>query len=255
MAGTGNDPAANSAVDAGNAQPLTDTPTHDASEAGRAAHSPVDDPRRPRLIPGLDDSPLTLEMIRDHVTSRFPDVTADLAHGELTLSVRPDQVHELLAFCRDDAQLQTRVLADLSGVHWPAGEFVIDRQPSTSGWPEYRVSRDQGVIEVLYILRSISHNHWFRVSVGVPDEAPSLPTVSDLFPTANYHEREVFDFFGVEFTGHPGLTRILMPEDWVGHPHRKDYPLGGVDIDYEHGKFIPPPERRDLREMVGGDDR
>lgn len=242
-------------VEPGNAQATGDVPEHDVSEAGRAADSPVDDRRRPRLLPGVAGDPMTLEMIRDHVTSRFPEVTGEITHGELTLHATAEQVHDLLAFARDDDELSCHSLADLSGVHWPAGDHVIERQPSTTGWPTYRVSRDQGVIEVLYVLRSLDRNHWFRVSVGVPDDAPVLPTVTDLFPTANWHEREVFDFFGVDFTGHPGLTRILMPEDWVGHPQRKDYPLGGVNIDYENDKFIPPPQQRDLREVVGGDER
>jgi NADH-quinone oxidoreductase subunit C len=240
-------------VEPGASQATTDTPEHPADEAALAARTPVDDRRRPRLIPGLDGDPMTLEMIRDHIVSRFPDVTADIAHGELTVHVTAAQVHDVVAFCRDDDRLRCLTLADLSGIHWPAGDHVIERQPSTTGWPEYRVSRDQGVIEVLYILRSLDRNHWFRVSVGVPDDAPVVPTVTDLFPTANWHEREVFDMFGVDFTGHPGLNRILMPEDWVGHPQRKDYPLGGVVIDYENDKFIPPPQQRDLREVVGGD--
>lgn len=242
-------------VEPGASQALDDVPAHDAAEAGQAAASPTDDWRRPRRIPGLHGDPMTLEMIRDHVTARFPDVVGDITHGELTLHVPAEGLHDLMTFCRDDDELRCLSLADLSGVHWPAGDHAIERQPSTTGWPEYRVSREQGVIEVLYVLRSLDRNHWFRISVGVPDDAPVIPTVTDLFPTANWHEREVYDFFGVDFTGHPGLTRILMPEDWVGHPHRKDYPLGGVVIDYEHDKFIPPPQQRDLREVVGGDDR
>lgn len=231
----------------------TEPPTHDVSEAGAAAHSPVDDRRRPRLIGGLEGEPLALESLADHIVARFPDVTTDITHGELTVHATAELVRDLLTFARDDETLRCAVLADLSGVHWPAGEHVIDRQPSTTGWPQYRVSREAGVIEVLYVLRSLQRNHWFRVSVGTDDTAPTLPTVTDIFPTASFHEREVFDFFGVIFEGHPGLTRILMPDDWLGHPHRKDYPLGGVNIDYDHDKFIPPPQRRDLREIVGGD--
>jgi NADH-quinone oxidoreductase subunit C len=237
----------------GDAQELGELPEHDPSEAAAAADSPAGDRRRPRLLPGLHREPMTLEEIRDHVVARFPDVTAETTHGELTLHASAANVHDVLAFVRDDEQLLCHSLADLSGVHWPAGDHVIQRQTSTTGWPEYRVSREQGVIEVLYVVRSLDRNHWFRVSAGVPDDAPVLPTVTDLFPTANWHEREVFDFFAVQFEGHPGLHRILMPEDWVGHPHRKDYPLGGVVIDYENDKFIPPPQQRDLREIVGGD--
>jgi NADH-quinone oxidoreductase subunit C len=199
---------------------------------------------------GMTGDALTLEDLAARLTDRFDAVTTDLAHGELTVHVPPDQLVAVLTFCRDDAELGCELLADLSGVHWPAGDHVVQRQPSTTGWPDYRIARDEGVIEVLYILRSVSRNHRLRVSVGTPDDDPRLPSVTGVYETANFHEREVYDFFGVVFDGHPDLTRILMPDDWLGHPHRKDYPLGGVDIPYEHDKFIPPPDERDLREVV-----
>ena len=82
-----------------------------------------------------------------------------------------------------------------------------------------------------------------RVSVGVDDDEPRLPTATNVWPTANFHEREVHDMFGVEFEGHPNLRRILMPDEWVGHPQRKDYPLGGIDVEYK-GATIPPPDER-----------
>ena len=245
---------ANPPVEPGASQAVGDTtPEHDVEEAAAAAASSSGDPRRPRLHAGLDGEPMPLEDIAARITERFPQVTTDITYGELTCHAIADDLVDLLAFCRHDELLRCGSLADLSAAHWPAGEHAIERQPSTTGWPEYRVSREVGVVEVLYVLRSLHHNHWFRVSVGVSDEDLTLPSVVDVYPTANYHEREVYDFFGVVFEGHPGLHRILMPEDWVGHPLRKDYPLGGVNIDYEHDKFIPPPQRRDLREIVGGD--
>jgi len=195
-------------------------------------------------------SSLTLDAIAQRVTERFPEVRVQQAFGELTLHVEPDDLVEMVTFCRDDDELSCELLSDLSGVHWPAGEHVIARQTSTTGWPEYRVSREHGVIEVLYVLRSVSRNHHFRISVGTVDTAPRLPSVTEIYPTADFHEREVYDFFGVEFEGHPDLTRILMPDDWIGHPHRKDYPLGGIDIPYKNDKFIPPPNERDLREVI-----
>jgi NADH-quinone oxidoreductase subunit C len=193
---------------------------------------------------------MTAKAIERRVQERFPALATDLGFGELTVHVTPDTLLDVLTFCRDDDQLSCEMLADLSGVHWPAGEHIIERQTSTTGWPDYRVSRDVGVVEVLYILRSMTRNHWFRLSVATEDTAPTLPSAVEIYPTANFHEREVFDFFGVEFDGHPDLTRILMPDDWVGHPHRKDYPLGGVDIPYKNDKFIPPPQERDLREVI-----
>lgn len=199
---------------------------------------------------GLSAEALTLDAIERRIQDRFPELTTELARGELTVHATPATLVDLLTFCRDDDELSFEMLADLSGVHWPAGEHVIERQLSTTGWPQYRVDREQGVIEVLYILRSVTRNHALRVAVGVDDTEPSVPSATDVYPTANFHEREVYDFFGVEFEGHPDLTRILMPDDWVGHPHRKDYPLGGVDIPYEFDKFIPPPNERDLREVI-----
>jgi NADH-quinone oxidoreductase subunit C len=216
-----------------------------AADAGAASSAEVPTPDR-----GLERDAMSLEDIERRIQDRFPSLATDLQRGELTVHATPDVLVELITFCRDDDELSCEMLADLSGVHWPAGEHVIDRQPSTTGWPEYRVDREQGAIEVLYVLRSVTRNHWLRVSVGVDDTEPRLPSVTGVHPTANFHEREVYDFFGVEFDGHPDLTRILMPDDWVGHPHRKDYPLGGVDIPYENDKFIPPPDERSLREVI-----
>jgi NADH-quinone oxidoreductase subunit C len=192
----------------------------------------------------------SIEAIERRVQERFTDVASDVAHGELTLFVRPDQLVDVLTFCRDDDELACELLSDLGAVHWPEGDFVVERQPTTTGWPDYRVSRDEGVIEVNYVLRSLAQGHWLRISVGVDDAEPELPSVTGVYETANWHEREVYDMFGVTFTGHPNLQRILMPDDWIGHPQRKDYPLGGVEIPYEHDKFIPPPHERDLREIV-----
>jgi NADH-quinone oxidoreductase subunit C len=204
----------------------------------------------PSPTTGLAGPPLSFDALAARLTERFDDLTTAVAYDELTVHVTPGALVDVLTFCRDDEELSCTLLSDLSGVHWPAGDHVIERQASTTGWPEYRVSRETGVIEVLYILRSVQRNHRLRVSVATPDTEPRLPSVTGVFPTANFHEREVYDFFGVVFDGHPDLTRILMPDDWLGHPHRKDYPIGGIDIPYKNDKFIPPPQERDLREVV-----
>jgi NADH-quinone oxidoreductase subunit C len=210
----------------------------------------VTTPGVPSPTTGTERGPLSLQQIMARLTDAFDDVTAEVAHGELTFFVPPTRLVELLTFCRDDGELSCELLSDLSGVHWPAGEHVVVRQLSTTGWPDYRTSRDEGVIEVGYIVRSVTRNHVFRLVVAVDDTEPRVPSVTSVYPTANFHEREVYDFFGVEFEGHPGLRRILMPDDWLGHPHRKDYPLGGVDVEYKNDKHIPPPDERDLREVV-----
>lgn len=232
-----------------------ETPVADPAEAADAAESPADDPRRPSLTPGTDGDPLTLEALAERIVNGFGAVTTEIAHGELTVHVAPERLHALMAFLRDDPETTCGVLSDLAGVHWPAGEDVIERQPATTGWPAYRVQRDTGVVEVAYIVRSMERNHHLRVVVGLDDENPVVDSVTDLYPTANYHEREVFDMFGVKFDGHPNLARILMPDDWIGHPQRRDYPLGGVEVEYVGDRFIPSPSERDLRRVVGGDEK
>jgi NADH-quinone oxidoreductase subunit C len=184
------------------------------------------------------------------IAARFPSVAIDEAFGELTVHADPASLTALLTFCRDDEAVRCELLADLSAVHWPAEGHAIERQPSTTGWPEFRLSRELGVIEVLYVLRSVTRHHHLRIAVSCEDTSPRLPSATRIYPTANFHEREVFDFFGVEFDGHPDLTRILMPDDWVGHPQRKDYPLGGIDVPYKNDKHIPPPDERSIREVV-----
>ncbi|MEU5669514.1 NADH-quinone oxidoreductase subunit C, partial [Micromonospora sp. NPDC047753] len=79
---------------------------------------------------------------------------------------------------------------------------------------------------------------------AVSVEAPHLPSVTAVYPTADWQEREAYDMFGIVFDGHPNLTRILMPDDWEGHPQRKDYPLGGVPVEYKGAEIQPPSERR-----------
>lgn len=199
------------------------------------------------------DTPAQRGMTHDEVRDAFVDAVlgahTEEAFGELTVFVQPDQLVDALRCARDD--LACELLTDVSGVHWPAGEQIVERQPSTTGWPDYRITRDEGYIEVLYVVRSISRGHRVRIAVRTGDEEPTLPSSTAVYPQAAiFHEREVYDMFGVVFEGHPDLTRILMPEDWVGHPHRKDYPLGGVEIPYKNDKHIPPPNERDVREVV-----
>jgi NADH-quinone oxidoreductase subunit C len=97
----------------------------------------------------------------------------------------------------------------------------------------------------VYELRSVEHAHRLRVKVGLSDDDPTVPTVTSLFPTADWHEREVWDLFGIVFDGHPNLERILLPDDWEGHPLRKDEELGGVGTQYK-GAFIPPVDERTM---------
>jgi NADH-quinone oxidoreductase subunit C len=182
-----------------------------------------------------------LRALRDHLVGAFPELEVLGFRGELTLIAPPGRIVELLTFCRDDPDVACQFLMDLSGVHWPGGEFR-EQAHETTGWPTL-VSEREGRIEVDYLLYSVTHNHRFRVRVNMPDVDPAVPSVAGVYGSANFMERETYDFFGVRFVGHPDLRRIHMPEEWEGHPQRKDYPLGGVDVQYK-GATVPPPDER-----------
>jgi NADH-quinone oxidoreductase subunit C len=98
-------------------------------------------------------------------------------------------------------------------------------------------------MHAVYHFRSITHNRQIQLEVSVPNSNPHIPSIMSVYPTNDWHERETYDFFGIIFDGHPHLIRIMMPDDWQGHPQRKDYPLGGVPVEYK-GATIPPPDTR-----------
>jgi NADH-quinone oxidoreductase subunit C len=99
--------------------------------------------------------------------------------------------------------------------------------------------------ELVYQLRSMRTHHELRVRVFLPEDDPRAPSVHDIYAPANWDERETWDMFGIVFEGHPDLLRILMPDDWVGHPLRRDYPVGGEPVDFseDHETWqTAPPE-------------
>ena len=101
-----------------------------------------------------------------------------------------------------------------------------------------------GDFTVVYHLFSIDTRSEFRVKTSVTEADLRVPSAVPIFPNANWYEREVYDLFGIDFAGHPDLRRILMPDDWPGHPQRKDYPLGGIPVEYKGATTPPPDERR-----------
>lgn len=117
------------------------------------------------------------------------------------LMVEPGRILDTARLLHDDSELAFDSLSNLSGVDY----------------------RTQGHIQIVYHLFSYTHRHWIILKVNADRENPVVPTVSSVWKAANWHEREVFDLLGVTFTGHPDLRRILMPEDWIGYPLRKDY--------------------------------
>jgi len=143
--------------------------------------------------------------------------------GELTFFVRRQALLDVCRRLRDEADLRYEFCAGVSGVHFP---------------------QDSGrELHAVYHLLSITHNRRIRLVATCPDADPHVPSVVSVYPTNDWHERETFDFFGIVFDGHPALTRIQMPDDWPGHPQRKDYPLGGIPVEYK-GASIPPPDQR-----------
>lgn len=142
---------------------------------------------------------------------------------ELTIDVRRAHLLTVAQTLRDDAALRFELCLGVSGVHFPDEQ---DRE-----------------LHTVYPLMSITHNRRIRLEVTAPDADPHVPSLFSVYPTTDWHERETYDFFGIIFDGHPSLTRIEMPDDWVGHPQRKDYPLGGIPVEY-HGAQIPPPDQR-----------
>jgi NADH-quinone oxidoreductase subunit C len=164
---------------------------------------------------------MTPDRLAERIATRYPDVLS--ARGETTVIVDRGELLDALVWLREQPELQLDFLSCVT---------ATDR-------PEQRLR-----FWVAYELYSIAHRHRVRVSVGVTEDDARLPTVSFLFPTANWHERETYDFFGIVFDGHPDLERILLPEGWDGFPLRKDYGLGGVDTRFKNDRFMPPIDER-----------
>jgi NADH-quinone oxidoreductase subunit C len=141
--------------------------------------------------------------------------------GELTLFIKAARLVDVAKILRD--QLRFEMCVGVNGIHFPE-----------------ETSRE---LHAVYSLLSITRNQRIRLEVCVSEKDPHIPSVVDVWAGANWHERETYDMFGIVFDNHPGLTRILMPDDWAGFPQRKDYPLGGIEIEYK-GATVPAPSQR-----------
>ena len=149
-----------------------------------------------------------------HISSKLGDKVLDrrIAVGELTLTVSGDRIVDVLTFLRDDAGCRFEVLIDICGVDWPA-----------------RAQR----FDVVYHLLSPRLNQRVRVKVLTDEETP-VPSVIGVYPAANWYEREAYDMYGILFSGHPELRRILTDYGFQGYPLRKDFPLTGyVEVRYD----------------------
>jgi NADH-quinone oxidoreductase subunit C len=158
--------------------------------------------------------------VAERVRALYPDVV--VARDEASVSLGREDLLLALESFRADPALRLDFLSSVTATDWPG------RDPRF--W-------------LVYELSSNDLRHRLRVKVGLHEDDLHVPSVTGLFPTADWHERETFDFYGVVFDGHPDLRRILLPDDWEGWPLRKTEELGGVDTRY-HGAFIPPVDRR-----------
>ena len=187
---------------------------------------------RPVALSGSTDRPYGGYF--DEVTDRLIEVLGTEAfdsavertvvfRDQITFHVLREHLPIVASALRDDELLRFELCCGVSGVHYP-DDFGRE-------------------LHAYYPLMSITHNRRIQLEVTCPDADPHIPSLFSVYPTCDWHERETYDFFGIIFDGHPGLTRIEMPDDWVGHPQRKDYALGGVPVEY-HGAQIPPPDQR-----------
>ena len=155
------------------------------------------------------------------VSSVIDKVVVD--RDEITFFVLAQYIVDFARMLRDEPGLRFEMCLGVNGVHYP---------------------EDKGrELHAVYPFLSITHNRRIRVEVTAPDANPHIPSIVGIYPSNDWHERETWDFFGIVFDGHPSLTRIEMPDDWAGHPQRKDYPLGGIPVEYK-GATIPAPDNR-----------
>ena len=155
------------------------------------------------------------------VSSVIDKVVVD--RDEITFFVLAEYIVDFARMLRDEPGLRFEMCLGVNGVHYP---------------------EDKGrELHAVYPFLSITHNRRLRVEVTAADANPHIPSIVGIYPSNDWHERETWDFFGIVFDDHPSLTRIEMPDDWAGHPQRKDYPLGGIPVEYK-GATIPAPDNR-----------
>ena len=178
----------------------------------------------PIVLPGAAQRPYGgwFDEVADALEATMGLDRVVIDRGEITFHVRREDLPAVAKTLRDDQRFE--FCSGVSGVHYPD---------------------DNGrELHAVYHLLSMTYNRRIRVEVTAPDADPHIPSIVDVYPTNDWHERETYDMFGIIFDGHPALTRILMPDDWPGHPQRKDYPLGGIPVEYKGATIEPPDERR-----------
>ncbi|HMG36813.1 MAG TPA: NADH-quinone oxidoreductase subunit C [Blastocatellia bacterium] len=181
------------------AEPPKATPSKVTPPA--AGHKPPPPKKGPILTVEITGDEF-IELIKQKFGSAITETVATL--NQQIVRVNRDSLVELCRFLHDNEEFGFDLCADLTAVHWPG--------------------RESGEFDVVINLFSLPRQRSMRVKVAVP-EGQSCPSVTSIWAGANWMEREVFDLFGIQFEGHPDLRRILLPEDWPGHPLRKEYPI------------------------------
>ncbi len=183
---------------------------------------------RVQATPGSSERPYGgyFDEVTDDLERAYPEFVDAIEkvvvdRGELTLHVKREKLVDVARVLRD--KLLFEMCMGVNGVHYP----------NESG-------RE---LHAVYPLLSITNNRRIRLEVACPDSDPHIPSLVEVWAGNNWHERETFDMFGIIFDGHPALTRILMPDDWQGHPQRKDYALNGINVEYK-GASAPAPDNR-----------
>jgi NADH-quinone oxidoreductase subunit C len=172
---------------------------------------------------------MTINEIHEKLEARFGDAVGPLSEPKIDpfCIVKLDRLVEICTFLRDTPAIELDYLQDLTAVDWPK----------------------RNVIEVVYHLFSYPRRHGIVLKVEADRSKPTVPSVEGLWKSANFMEREVYDLFGVTFTGHPDLRRILLPDDWVGYPLRKDYQEAGGYHGVPNIRENPLVELRRLDEL------
>ncbi|QPK81579.1 NADH-quinone oxidoreductase subunit C [Schaalia sp. ZJ405] len=155
------------------------------------------------------------------VASVIEKVVVD--RDQLTIFITREHIARVAKYLRDDPDLRFELCLGTNGVNYP---------------------EDRGrELHAIYPLMSITYSRTIRLEVTCPDSDPHIPSIVSIYPGNDWQERETWDLMGIVFDGHPSLTRTALPDDWVGHPQRKDYPLGGVPVEFM-GATVPPADTR-----------
>jgi NADH-quinone oxidoreductase subunit C len=162
------------------------------------------------------------------IAAHYPDAIEEVYEfrGDTWLFIRKERLLEVCRLLRDDPDLGYLYISDITAIDW---------------LPHWEKVEKPKRFEVVYNLYSPVHFRRIFLKVRV-DDGEAVPSVMGIWEGANYPEREVYDMFGIPFEGHPNLKRILMPDDWVGHPLRKDFPLGGEEIPFAQDTWGPSIE-------------